>query len=470
MKERNVKVAVIGAGTAGLSALSEARGENPDCVLINGGPYGTTCARVGCMPSKVFIQAANDYYRRRFLEKKGIKNSGRLSLDRRELLNYVRSLRDYFVSGVLKSIEKLGDQNIPGYARFVEPNVLQVEGQKIIAEAVVIAAGSSPVVPEPWRAYGDRVITTDDIFEEETLDDDMAVIGGGVIGLELGQALSRMGIKVEMAEGSENIGGLTDPAVNRYAVETLREEFNLSLGLPAELSLKGDQLELCRNGDRQKFDRALIAVGRRPNLSGLGLDKIGIPLDEKGMPEVDYSTMQVQDTPIFIAGDVNGYRPFLHEVADEGRIAGYNAVRNENRCFKRRTPLTIAFTGPQIVIAGKRYREIESAPHIIGEANFESQGRARIMDENRGILRIYAEPRRGKLLGAEMMAPDGEFIGHLLAWAIQQGLTAFEVLNMPFYHPTIVEGLRSAIRDLVAQVEEPLPESELAPCGGLPVE
>ncbi|MDP8236773.1 MAG: dihydrolipoyl dehydrogenase [Candidatus Erginobacter occultus] len=470
MKERKVKVAVIGAGTAGLSAFREALGENPNCVLINGGPYGTTCARVGCMPSKVFIQAANDYYHRRDFAKKGIRNSDRLSLDRRELLKYVRSLRDYFVSGVLKSIEQLGDKNIPGFARFVEPNVLEFEDQKIIAEAVVIATGSSPVVPKPWRDYGDRVITTDDIFEEETLNDDMAVIGGGVIGLELGQALSRMGINIEMVEGSENIGGLTDPAVNRYAVETLREEFNLSLGQSAELALKGDQLELCRNGDRQKFDKALIAVGRSPNISRLELDKIGVPLDEKGRPEVDYSTMQIKDMPIFIAGDVNGYRPFLHEVADEGRIAGYNAVRNDNRCFKRRTPLTIAFTGPQIVMAGKQYREIEEVPHIIGEANFESQGRARIMGENRGILRIYAEPRRGKLLGAEMMAPEGEYIGHLLAWSIQQGLTAFEVLNMPFYHPTVVEGLRTAIRDVVAQVESPRPETELAPCGGLPVE
>jgi len=469
-KERKVKVAVIGAGTAGLSAFREASGENSDCVLINGGPYGTTCARVGCMPSKVFIQAANDYYHRRVFERKGIKNSDRLSLDRRELLKYVRSLRDYFVSGVLKSIEKLGDKNIPGYARFVEPNVLEVEGQKIIAEAVVIATGSSPVVPGPWRDYGDRVITTDDIFEEGTLNDDIAVIGAGVIGLELGQALSRMEIKIEMVEGSENIGGISDPAVNRYAIEALREEFNLYLGQPAELSLNGNQLELTRAGKKQVFAQALIAVGRSPNIPGLELEKIGIPLDDKGMPEVDFSTMQIKDAPIFMAGDVNGYRPFLHEVADEGRIAGYNAVREENRCFKRRTPLTIVFTAPQIVMAGKQYREIKEDPHIIGEASFESQGRARIMDENRGILRIYAEPRRGKLLGAEMMAPEGEYIGHLLAWAIQQELTAFEVLNMPFYHPTIVEGLRTAIRDLSAKVEGPRPESELAPCGVLPVE
>ncbi len=469
MKERKVKVAVIGAGTAGISAFREAGGENENCVLINGGPYGTTCARVGCMPSKLFIQAANDYYHRRFFEQKGIRNSDRLSLDRRELLKYVRSLRDLFVSGVLKSIEKLGDKNIPGYARFIEPNVLEVEGQKIIAEAVVIATGASPVVPKPWQDYGDRVITTDDLFEMETLDDDIAVIGGGVIGLEMGQALSRMEIKVEMVEGRENIGGLTDPVVNRYAVEAIREELNLYLGQPAELSLQGDKVKLIRSEGKAGFSRALIAVGRSPNISGLGLETIGVALDDRGRPEVDYNTLQIIDQPIFIAGDVNGYRPILHEAADEGRIAGYNAVRAGNRCFKRRTPLTIAFTAPQIVMVGKQYREIQEVPHIIGESRFNKQGRAMMMDENRGILRIYAEPRHGKLLGAEMMVPGGEYIGHLLAWSIQQGLTAFEVLNMPFYHPTIVEGLRKAIRNLSGKVEGPRPESELAPCGSLPV-
>ena len=385
-------------------------------------------------------------------------------------MKYVRSLRDLFVSGVLKSIEKLGDKNIPGYARFIEPNVLEVEGQKIIAEAVVIATGSSPVVPKPWCDYGHRVITTDDFFEAETLDDDMAVIGGGVIGLEIGQALSRMEIRVEMVEGRENIGGLTDPVVNRYAIEAIREEFNLYLGQPAELSLQGDKVELIRAGEKLRFSRALIAVGRSPNISGLGLETIGVSLDDRGRPEVDSGTLQIKGLPIFIAGDVYGYRPILHEAADEGRIAGYNAVRAENRCFKRRTPLTIAFSGPQVVMVGKQYREIQEVPHIIGEARFENQGRAIMMDENRGILRIYAEPRHGKLLGAEMMVPGGEYIGHLLAWSIQQELTVFEVLNMPFYHPTIVEGLRTAIRNLSAKVEGPRPESELAPCDSVPVE
>ncbi|MBF0233605.1 MAG: hypothetical protein HQK65_11280 [Desulfamplus sp.] len=148
----------------------------------------------------------------------------------------------------------------------------------------------------------------------------------------------------------------------------------------------------------------------------------------------------------------------------------WNAVRTDLQCFKRRTPLLIAFTDPHIVIVGQRFQDISKNPHIIGETTFDNQGRSRIMHKNKGILRIYAEPQCGKLLGAEMMAPEGEYIGHLLAWAIQKELTVFEVLNMPFYHPTVLEGLRTAIKDLASKVKGPSPKLELAPCDKLPVD
>ena len=470
MKGRKVKVAVIGAGTAGISAFKEATKMDPNCVLINGGPYGTTCARVGCMPSKVLIQISNDFHRRHAFEKQGIRNSDRLILDRMEAMRYVRSLRDHFTGDVLESVKKLGDKNIEGYARFIEPTVLEVEGTTICAEAVVIASGSTPVIPGPWRNFGDRIITTDTIFERENLNDTMAVIGAGFIGIELGMALSRMGIDITMIEGKEFIGGLTDPVVNRYALETIRKELNLYVGEKAELSRNGNDLQLTCGKAEFTIEKTLVAIGRRPNIQRLGLEKIGIELDENGLPEVDPHTLKIRGVPVFMAGDVNSQRAILHEASDEGRIAGYNAVRSEPRCFRRRTPLSIAFTEPQIAIAGKRYREVEKEPHIIGETTFDRQGRSRIMHKNRGILRIYAEPRCVRLLGAEMMAPAGEYIGHLLAWAIQKEMTAFEILNMPFYHPTVLEGLRTAIRDLASKIKGPAPKFDLAPCDQLPGE
>lgn len=468
MRERKVKVAVIGAGTAGMSAFREALKVDGNCVLINGGPYGTTCARVGCMPSKVFIQAANDFYFRRFFRKQGIKNSDILDLDRTTMLRHVRTMRDHFVAGVLASVEKLGDKNIRGFARFIEPTVLEVEGTKIRAEAVVIASGSTPIVPPAWQGFGNRIITTEDLFEQDNLEDEMGVIGAGMIGLEMGLALHRMGISVTMVEKTEFMGGLSDPVVNRYAVKAISGELTLHLGQKADLHQKGDHLQLSCGSAQCAVGKALVAMGRKPNLEHLELAEAGIQLDDRGLPEVDPHTLKIKNVPVFLAGDVNTHRPVLHEAADEGRIAGYNAVRSRIRRFRRRIPLSIAFTQPDMVTAGKPYKDMEKEPHIIGEATFDHQGRSRMMHKNSGILRIYADPRSGKLMGAEMMAPEGEYIGHLLAWAIQKGMTAFEVLNMPYYHPTVLEGLRTAIRDLTRKVEGPVPEFDLAPCDQLP--
>ena len=186
--EREVDVAIIGAGSAGLTAWSQVRRRTDSWVLIDGGEPGTTCARVGCMPSKALIQIAEDMARREVLAKEGIEGGAALRVDRAAVMERVEDLRDLFVDQVLAtSIDEFSpEQFIESHARFRSPAELEVEGGRVRARRVIIATGSRPVVPGPWQAFGDRVLTTDDIFELDDLPDRMAVIGLGVIGLELG--------------------------------------------------------------------------------------------------------------------------------------------------------------------------------------------------------------------------------------------------------------------------------------------
>jgi len=164
--------------------------------------------------------------------------------------------------------------------------------------------------------------------------------------------------------------------------------------------------------------------------------------------------MQCGDHPIFIAGDVNEDLPLLHEASDEGRIAGENAARYPDvRPAQRRTPLAIVFTDPQLAIAGTRYADLVPGSFVRGQVSFESQGRSRIMLRNVGRLHVYADVANGRLLGAEMIGPAAEHMGHLLAWAIQARLTVAQALAMPFYHPVVEEGLRTALRDAKARLE-----------------
>ena len=199
--------------------------------------------------------------------------------------------------------------------------------------------------------------------------------------------------------------------------------------------------------------------------TGLGLENTSVTLRANGVPEYDRFTLRCGSTTIFIAGDANHDVPILHEAADEGRIAGENAARFPDvRPGLRRAGLGVVFTDPQIAVIGGGYATAREVAHVIGEVSFEDQGRARVMLRNHGMLHVYAEIGTGRFLGAEMLGPDAEHIGHLLAWALQMNLTIAQMLEMPFYHPVVEEGLRTALRDAQARLEQVAtrPESILA--------
>ncbi len=450
---RTVDVAIIGVGTAGLTAFRQVRQITTNVVLINDGPYGTTCARVGCMPSKVLIEVAKKFARRQHFQQFGIQNSDHLTIDRSQVMQHVRSLRDWFVARVMDSVDKIGESNISGRARFIEPQVLEVNGEKIHAHKVIIATGSRPIVPPDWYVFGDRIITTDQFFELADLPDSIAIIGLGAIGSEIGQSLARLGVKVVGVEQQNQVCGLTDPAVNQVAINEFSQEFELWLGTSIQLaSTESGQIQVTTTDGRSvTVAKVLAALGRHPNLDNLGLEVFGLDLSQGLNQLINPQTMQLGDLSIFVAGDVASLRPILHEVADEGAIAGYNAARSTVTAFKRRVPFRIAFTDPQVVIVGATFAELAGQDIVVGERSFVVQGRTKVMARTHGHLRVYAD-RQGRLLGAEMMIPDGEYVGHFLALAMEQNLTVKNIMLTPFYHPTVMEGLENALSAIVTQL------------------
>ncbi len=464
-----VDIAIVGAGTAGLAALREVRKRTEDFVIVNAPPYGTTCARVGCMPSKSLIAVANAFHSRKGFAAFGIRGEASLSADIPAVLERVRALRDEFVAGVLKSTEDLGARNIAGHARLEGPNRLRVNGQLIEARQIVLAPGSSPVVPPPWRAFGDKVLTTDTLFEQKTLPDRIAVIGLGAIGVELAQALARLGLQVHGFDGKQQMAGVTDPLVAQALQLVLGTEFSCQLGVEVKLVDAEGGIEVCWGEHRIVVDQVLAAVGRKPNVKDLGLETLGVPLDDDGLPEVDRNTMRIGDTPVFLAGDANDMDQILHEGADEGHIAGINAASDEPFRIARRTPMRIVFCDPNVATVGQAAKDLNVKDCLAATVDFGSQGRARTMQRNQGVLRVFAERSGGRLLGAEMAVPAGEHLAHLLALAISRDLTVHDLLRMPFYHPTLEEGLRSALRQIARELP-PCGISDLAGCGAIGAE
>jgi dihydrolipoamide dehydrogenase len=463
MRTINTNVAIIGAGTAGLSAYRAARAEGATAVIIEGGQYGTTCARVGCMPSKLLIAAAEAVHAASHAGLFGI-SVGSVQVDGEAVMARVRRERDRFVGFVVEGVEALPPEDrLVGYARFVDDGLLQVgDHTRVRAASVVIATGSKPVVPKVLKGLGDRVVVNDDVFEWTTLPRSVAVMGPGVIGLELGQALARLGVRVSVYGERGGIGPLTDPKLVVAARAIFGEAFHFEphgTMLSATRVDDGVRLRYRRTDGtiiENTYEHVLAATGRHPDVANLGLGNTSIELGEHGVPRFDPHTLQVDGHPVFIAGDANGILPLLHEAADEGRSAGRNAARYPDVAkIERRAPLAIVFSDPQIALVGARHRELPADSFVTGEVSFEDQGRSRVMLRNRGRAHVYVDRATRRFVGAEMLGPSAEHIGHLLAWSLQMGLTVDAMLAMPFYHPVVEEGLRTALRDAAAKLAMP---------------
>lgn len=465
-----VQVAIIGAGSAGLSALRRVKERTDDYVMVDPGPLGTKCARVGCMPSKALICVANDFHRRHVFERQGIRGGDRLRADIPAVMRHVRVLRDRFAGAMAETTRRLaGDRLVMAHATLLGPNRIRAGQQEIEADRIIIATGSRPRVPENWRSLGDCILTSDTIFEQPDLPRRIAVIGLGPVGLELGQALSRLGLEIVAFSVRPNIAAIADEQVNESALQAFSEEFPVHTGFAVDLQQDSGGLLVRHPAMSTPVDAALVAVGAAPNLDGLGIENLGVPLDERGLPPYDPRTAQIADLPVYIAGDATGCRPILHKALDEGFIAGYNGSTQETHCFGRRTRLPLVFSDPQIAKVGMDRRQMvqRQVEFVTGGADFADQSRAELELHNRGLLHIYADRESARLLGAEMVCPDAEHLGHLLALAMQNHMTVFDLLQMPFYHPTAEEALRTALRDAAQQLSpEIVPELSL--CGSAP--
>ena len=462
MRHMTVDVAIVGAGTAGLIARREVASRGGVPVLIERGPYGTMCARVGCMPSKLLIAASEVAQTVHAATMFGVNPAGGLTVDGPALMARVRRERDRFVGSIVAATEKIpADQRLLGQARFIGPTSLQVDDHTIVdARAIVIATGSTPSVPAPFDAIRNHVMVSDDVFELRDLPSSMAIIGAGLIALELGQAMHRLGVRVAFFSPLDELGPFSDPAIKAAVHRFLSGELDIRLRaeiFSAEHTSHGLSLRWRGAGGEsheETFAAVLVAAGRRPYVVGLDLAASGLVLGDAGLPDVDFATAQCGTSPIFFAGDVDGIRPVLHEATDDGSIAGENAMLwPAVTRHKRRIPFAIGFTDPQMAMVGLRYDQLQMGRHVIGEVSFEDQPRARMIGRNKGLLRVYAEAPGGTILGAEMFGPGVEHLAHLLAWAGQMGITVTTALSMPFYHPTLEEGLRGALRDLAEKLK-----------------
>lgn len=513
---RTVDIAIIGAGTAGQFAFKQARKTHANVVIIDNGLWTTTCTTVGCMPSKLLVAAAHRASIAQHSAQFGV--TGDIHIDGKAVMIRVQRERDYFTQVILDKVNEWGDDEaIEGIASLMGKDdtgqllikVTHASGEQLIAaKSLIIATGSQPVVPEEWQGLGERVLTSDTIFELPDLPKRLAVIGAGAIGLELAQAMAKLGVAVTLLNRQHKIGGISDDVINELAIDILSNHATTP-NLTFELGVAIDDLAVSQDGQHLTIryhanqadneqseqseqpqqtltvDYVLLAIGRKTYLAELGIETMGVTLDKKGSPQqLDPVTGQIADTPIFVVGDASAVRPLMHVASEQGYNAGTLAGNLAGKLagnlasqwvektpeqatdnnlatsaqHPQRVPLSITFTDPNIAQIGQTLSELtalqsqKKLDFVIGKASFFTQGRSRVMGVNAGQLNVYADKATGKILGAALIAPDGEYLAHLFALAIQNNLTVEQFLAMPFYHPTIVEGVRTALYEVKNQL------------------
>lgn len=440
-------VIVIGGGTAGLGAYRAAKSLNKKVLIIEANDFVTTCANVGCMPSKLLIAAAENMNEIQKSSQFGIHVSN-VEIDQKVLWDRIRSERDRFVGFVKEGADSIvPEDKIIGFAKIIDKNTVEVNAEQLKTKTIVIATGSSPIIPKLFEDIKYEVLTNENVFELNEVPKSIAVFGAGVIGLELGIAFKNLGSEVFLFNRNNHLLKL-NKKINDYLVDYLKTTLTFVYEEEAYRIEKLNSGYEIYFGDKKIFvEKILLATGRKANLDKIGLENV----ISNSLNFYNQETTQIADLPIFLAGDVNNELTLLHEAAKEGVIAGKNAANYPNITeHKRNVPLSIIFSHPQIMQVGKTH----DLPHdvIIGEVSFENQGRSRVMLKNKGLLNVYFDRKTHLLLGAEMLGPSAEHIAHLLAWSIEKATTLEEFLNFPYYHPVIEEGVRTAFRDAASKM------------------
>lgn len=444
-------LAVIGAGSAGFSAAITAAEQGAEVALIGHGVIGGTCVNIGCVPSKTLIRAAETLHNARAAARfVGVSAHAELTDWRatvRQKDELVAGLRQAKYADLLPAYSGVAYREGP--ARLIKGGV-EAGGTRIAADKIIIATGARPASPAIPGFETVPYLTSTTALDLDELPRSLLVIGGGYIGAELAQMFARAGARVTLVcrsrllpEAEPEIGSaLTDyfadegiEVVAGVAYRAIRRTEN------------GVALEITRDGRDMTIDadKVLVASGRTPNIDGLGLMELGISLSPKGAIVVD-DRMRTTCAGVYAAGDVTGRDQFVYIAAYGAKLAAKNAFNGDTLRYDNAAMPAVVFTDPQMATVGLTEAAARKAGHDvrISTIALDQVPRAIAARDTRGLIKLVAEARSGRLLGAHILAPEGADSIQTAVMAIRCGLTVQQVADTIFPYLTTVEGLKLA--------------------------
>lgn len=449
---------VIGSGPGGyVAAIRGAQLGMKVAIVERYSTLGGTCLNVGCIPSKALLDSSEHYHNAsEKFELHGIDVSD-LKVNMKQMIKRKNDVVSQTCDGVSFLMKKNKIEVLHGHGSFVDKNTISVKDndgntKEIKGKHIIIATGSKPITPEVFKYDKQRVITSTEALNIESVPKSMVIIGGGVIGLELGSVYARLGTKVDVIEYEDRILNGMDKDCAKELQRAMKK-----LGVTFHLGHKVNKVKGYKNHavveyskkdseDNQelKVDYCLIAIGRRPYTEGLGLDNIGVKTDDRGRIEVN-EHLETGAKGVYAIGDVIKGAMLAHKASEEGvlvaeRIAGeaphmdYNLIPG------------VVYTWPEVAAVGRTEEQLKAQdiPYKVGKFPFKALGRARASTDTEGLVKIIAHKNTDEVLGVHMCGPR---TADLIASAVslmEYRASAEDIARMSAAHPTFAEAIKEA--------------------------
>lgn len=449
-----MKITIIGAGPGGYEAAIMAAKLGAEVTVVEKNEVGGTCLNIGCIPTKALLASSDVLTTSLEAEKFGVFND-HTTADLKQIIER----KDKVVSGLVKGIEFLFESNhvnlVRGIGKLIDSKTVEVKRndggvETLVSDKILLATGSVPVCPEMFHYDGKKVITSTEALALKTPPKSIIVVGGGVIGCELGQFFSRMGTKVTIVEMADQILSTEDESVAKQLLRQFKREKIkvLTSNGVAEVEVQDSGVVVTlTDGKTLEAEMMLLSIGRSSFSKGLNLEALGIKVDPQGHIEVDES-LETSVKGIYAVGDLIN-TPFLAHVASkEGIIAAENMLGKNKTGVHKAIPRCV-YTDPQVAAVGLTEKELQKKglPYKTGSFDFRALGKAKIIDKIQGQVKIIVD-EKDVVIGASIVGPEATDLLAELTMAVHLGLTAEVLGDVIHPHPTLSEAIMEALHDV----------------------
>ena len=449
-----MKIAIIGGGPGGYVAAIKAAMLGAEVTVIEKKRVGGTCLNVGCIPTKALLASSSMLNNIKEAKSFGINIDGEINIDFSSIMSSKDKIVNQLINGIEFLFEKRGINLINGFGKLIDKNNIEVtmeDGSKEIvnADRIILANGSVPVIPEIFPYDVKTVITSDELLSLQELPKSILIIGGGVIGCEIGQFLRTLGTEVTIVEMNEQLLPFEDKDVAKQLQRQFKKDkIKVMTGVGVETCkvIDNQAVATLSNGKQIKSQYALVAVGRKPNLNNSGIKELGIEIN-KGKIVVNQN-LETNIEGIYAIGDLID-TPFLAHVASkEGIVSVENALGKSKVVDYTAVPRCV-YTEPEVAAVGKTEKQLEAEgiEYNIGQFDFRTLGKAQAIGHFQGFIKVIAD-KNDVIVGASIVGPHATDLLTELSLAIHLKLTTEQVGDVIHAHPTLSEGLMEAIHDV----------------------